>query len=46
MRCEHALFLGYFLTQCFVLSAMDDKTEQHGCIKFCVKLGKSATKIK
>jgi hypothetical protein len=28
---------------CFILSAMDGKIEQHVCIKFCVKLGKSAT---
>jgi hypothetical protein len=27
----------------FVLSVMDGKIEQHVCIKFCVKLGKSAT---
>jgi hypothetical protein len=26
-----------------VLSAIDGKIEQHVCIKFCVKLGKSAT---
>jgi hypothetical protein len=32
-----------FLTLRFVLSAMDAKIEQHVCIKFCVKLGKSAT---
>jgi hypothetical protein len=30
-------------TLCFVLSAMDGKIEQHVCIKFCVRLGKSAT---
>jgi hypothetical protein len=34
-----------FLTSCFVLSAMDGKIEQRVCIKFCVKLGKSATEI-
>jgi hypothetical protein len=28
--------------QCFVLSAMDGKLEQRVCIKFCLKLGKSA----
>jgi hypothetical protein len=42
LRCEHALFLH----KCFfgfVLSAMDGKIEQRVCIKFCVKLGKSAT---
>jgi hypothetical protein len=27
-----------------MLSAMDDKTELHVCIKFCMKLGKSTTK--
>jgi hypothetical protein len=29
---------------CFVLSALDGKIEQRICIKFCVKLSKSATK--
>jgi hypothetical protein len=33
-----------FATLCFVLYAMDGKIEQHVCIKFCVKLGKSITK--
>jgi hypothetical protein len=32
-----------FLTSCFVLSARDGKIEQCVCIKFCMKLGKSAT---
>jgi hypothetical protein len=32
-----------FSTSCFVLPAMDGKIEQHFYIKFCVKLGKSAT---
>jgi hypothetical protein len=32
-----------FSTSCFVLSAMDGKIEQRVCIKFCVKLDKSAT---
>jgi hypothetical protein len=32
-----------FSTSCFVLSAMDGKSEQRVCIKFCVKLGKFAT---
>jgi hypothetical protein len=32
-----------FLTSCFVSPAMDGKIEQHACINFCVKLGKSAT---
>jgi hypothetical protein len=33
----------FFLTLYFVLSAMDGKIEQRVCIKFCVKLGKTAT---
>jgi hypothetical protein len=32
-----------FLTSFFVLSETDMKIEQHVCIKFCVKLSKSAT---
>jgi hypothetical protein len=32
-----------FSTSCFVLFAMDGKIEQHVCIKFCMKLGKSTT---
>jgi hypothetical protein len=32
-----------FLMSCFVLSAMDGKIKQHICIKFCMKLSKSAT---
>jgi hypothetical protein len=32
-----------FIASCFVLSATDGKTEQCVCIKFCMKLGKSAT---
>jgi hypothetical protein len=37
-----------FLLECFFdfefhLPAIDSKTEQHVCSKFCVKLGKSAT---
>jgi hypothetical protein len=41
---EHPLFLhSAFLTSYFTLSAMDGKIEQHVCIKFCVKLGKSTT---
>jgi hypothetical protein len=31
-----------FSNSCFVLIAMDGKIEQFVCIKFCVKLGKSA----
>jgi hypothetical protein len=34
-----------FSTSCFVLSAMVGEVEQCVCIKFSVKLGKSATKI-
>jgi hypothetical protein len=30
-----------FLTSCFILSAINGKIEQHFCIKFCMKLGKS-----
>jgi hypothetical protein len=45
-HCEQALFLHEaFSTSSFVLSAMDGKIEQRVCIKFCVKLGKSATEI-
>jgi hypothetical protein len=32
-----------FSTSCFVLPAMDGKIKQYVCIKFCMKLGKSAT---
>jgi hypothetical protein len=32
-----------FSNLCFVLSAIDDRIEQCVCIKFSVKLGKSAT---
>jgi hypothetical protein len=32
-----------YLTLFFILSATDDKIKQHGCIKFCMKLCKSAT---
>jgi hypothetical protein len=32
-----------FSDSCFILSAMDGKIEQCVCIKFCMKLGKSAT---
>jgi hypothetical protein len=40
MHCFHT---SVFSTLCFVLSAMDGKIEQRVCIKFWVKLGKSAT---
>jgi hypothetical protein len=36
--------MSVFVTSSFVLSAMDGKIEQCVCIKFCVKLGKSASK--
>jgi predicted Na+-dependent transporter len=39
----HCFYTIAFLTSCFVLSVMDGKIEQHVCIKFCVKLGISAT---
>jgi hypothetical protein len=32
-----------FSTSSFILSAMDGKIEQSVCIKFCAKLGESAT---
>jgi hypothetical protein len=35
--------MGAFSTSCFPLAAMDDKIKQNVCIKFCVKIGKSAT---
>jgi hypothetical protein len=46
--CQRAVNTRYFCTSafsasCFVLSAMDSKIEQRVCIKFRVKLGKSAT---
>jgi hypothetical protein len=45
LRCEHVFFYtSAFSTSCFVLSAMDGKIEQQICIKFCMKLGKSAAK--
>jgi hypothetical protein len=40
----HCFYTSASFTSCFVLSVMDGKIEQHICIKFCVKLGKSATK--
>jgi hypothetical protein len=41
--CEHALFYTSAFLHCLILSAIDGKSEQCICIKFCVKLGKSAT---
>jgi hypothetical protein len=40
----HCFYTSAFSTLCFVSSAMDGKTEQCVCIKFCVKLGKSTIK--
>jgi hypothetical protein len=40
---RHCFYKSAFLTLCFVLSALDDKLKQYVCIKFCVKLSKSAT---
>jgi hypothetical protein len=39
----HCFYTSAFLTLCFILSVMDGKTEQHVCIKFCVKLCKYTT---
>jgi hypothetical protein len=39
----HCLSTSAFSTLCFILSAIDGKIKQHVCIKFCMKLGKSAT---
>jgi hypothetical protein len=38
----YLFYTSAFSTSCFALSAMDGKVEQRVCIKFCVKLGKSA----
>jgi hypothetical protein len=44
-RCEHALFLHKcFFDFVFLLVCDGWQTEQHVCIKFCMKLSKSATK--
>jgi hypothetical protein len=40
----HCFYTSAFSTSWFSLAAMDGKIEQHVCIKFCVKLGKSTTK--
>jgi hypothetical protein len=43
-RCEQAFFYtSDFSNLCFLLSAMDGKIEQCFCVKFCLKLSKSAT---
>jgi hypothetical protein len=39
----HCSYTSAISTSCFVLSVRDGKIEQHICIKFCVKLGKSTT---
>jgi hypothetical protein len=39
----HCLYTSAFWTLYFVWSVMDGKVEQHVCIRFCMKLGKSAT---
>jgi hypothetical protein len=39
----HCFYKSAFSTSSFPLAAMDGKIEQCVCIKFCVKLGKSAT---
>jgi hypothetical protein len=39
----HCFYTHAFSTSCLILPAMDDKFEQHVCIKFCVKLSKSTT---
>jgi hypothetical protein len=41
----HYFYMSVFSTSCFVLSAMDGKVEQRVCIRFCMKLNKSTTKI-
>jgi hypothetical protein len=38
----HCFYKSAFFILRFILSAMDGKIEQHVCIKFCVKLSKSA----
>jgi hypothetical protein len=40
----HCFYTSAFSTSCFVLSAMDGKIEQRVCIKFRLRLRKSATK--
>jgi hypothetical protein len=38
----HCFYTSAFSTSCFILSTKDGKIKQHVCIKFCVKLDKSA----
>jgi hypothetical protein len=40
----HCFYTSTFSTSYFIMSALDGKTEQRVCIRFCVKLGKSTTK--
>jgi hypothetical protein len=40
----HRFYTGAFSISCLVLSVMDGKIKKRVCIKYCVKLGKSATK--
>jgi hypothetical protein len=39
----HYFYSNAFSTSCFPLATMDGKSEQHICVKFWVKLSKSAT---
>jgi hypothetical protein len=41
----HILYTSALSTSYFVLSVIDDNIEKRVCIKFSVKLGKSATEI-
>jgi hypothetical protein len=40
----HRFYISAFSTLCFILSAIDGKTEQRVCINFCKKLDKSPAK--
>jgi hypothetical protein len=42
-HCEHALFLYECFFNFLFRFVLDGKIEQHVCIKFCVKFGKSST---
>jgi hypothetical protein len=39
----HYIYVSAFSTSCFILPAIDGNVYQRVCIKFCVKLSKSAT---
>jgi hypothetical protein len=41
---KHCFYTSDFSTSYFPLAAIEGKIEQRVCIKFCVKLGKFATK--